>query len=472
MLSPFNHRVVRRRQPPPWFRDAKLGLFIHWGLYSVPAWAPPRRGLEKMPLDYATYPYAEWYANSMRLPGSPTRRHHEETYGPDFAYAGFVPRFVDESARADPGSWVALAKRVGARYVTLTTKHHDGFCLWPSAVPHPQRPDWRSQRDFVGELVNAGKASGVRVGLYYSGIWDWSFGTPAIEDMYSVLTSGDGSHTYADYCYQQYRELIDRYHPDILWNDIGYPTRGRLSEVLAHYYASVPEGVANDRWFGWRIPQVRLLRGALRAMLRLWDPITPYAEKGGPLGTVIRGDYATPEYTRMPKATRHVWESVRGLGSSFGYNQNETEEHMLTGQVLIQTLADVVSKNGNLSIGIGPRADGSLPEAQEKPLSELGAWLAQHGDAVYGSRPWLVSEGQASDGGAIRFTAKDEAVYAFFLDGISTAEIAILGFERPVEQAVLLASPDVSLPVRQEAGRLVIRFPHGPPPGPVPVLRL
>ena len=163
------------RALPTWYDDVKLGIFVHWGPYSVPRWAPrvpdiqellreggPRRMLRENP-------YSEWYLNTMKIPGSPTAEHHAHTYGPDYSYHRFAEQFTAEAESADVDQIAELAAAAGAGYVVLTTKHHDGYTLWPSAHPHPELGAYGSRRDLVAALDAAVRARGMRTGLYYSG---------------------------------------------------------------------------------------------------------------------------------------------------------------------------------------------------------------------------------------------------------------------------------------------------------------
>lgn len=172
---------------PAWFDDAKLGIFLHWGLYSVPGWAPQVPDIQELLRTQGpkamlwNNPYAEWYRNSMQLPGSPTQKHHVSKYGPEFGYDGFVPEFDTGSAQADLGSIADLCRDAGAKYVVLTTKHHEGFTLWPSSIPHPHKGHYHPSRDIVADLSAAVKAQGLRMGLYYSGGYDWPFNDAGAE---------------------------------------------------------------------------------------------------------------------------------------------------------------------------------------------------------------------------------------------------------------------------------------------------
>ena len=156
-----NYESLKQHPVPEWFHDAKLGIFIHWGLFSVPAWAPPAGDLNEIieregpEAWFSKNPYAEWYMNSLRFQNGPTRQHHAETYGEDFAYDAFASMFNEAIAQWQPEPWAKLFAQIGARYVVLVTKHHDGFLLWPSDHPNPFKQGYQSTRDLVGELTSA-----------------------------------------------------------------------------------------------------------------------------------------------------------------------------------------------------------------------------------------------------------------------------------------------------------------------------
>ena len=215
---------LRKHQVPAWFNNAKLGIFIHWGPYSVPGWAPPEGTYGQM--DFTDFlhrnPYAEWYLNSLRLVGTPTWSYHRTKYGKDFSYYNFVPIFESESAKWKPDDWADLFKSVGARYVVLTTKHHDGYTLWPTKVHNPHLPTDRqaSRRDLVGELTHAVTARGMRMGLYYSGGRDWSFTQEPYGQAHHEPREYVDTEEYAHFTDAHLRELIAFYGPSILWDDI------------------------------------------------------------------------------------------------------------------------------------------------------------------------------------------------------------------------------------------------------------
>src|SRR5215472_9483455 len=240
------------RPCPDWYAKPQLGIFIHWGVFAVPAWAPAGVSITELTRThydevFALSPYAEWYANALRIAGSPTQRHHAEVWG-DRSYESFRPDFEAAAEAFDAEAWAALFANAGAAYVVFVTKHHDGYCLWPSEVENPKRPSWRSARDYVGELAEAVRGRGLRLGVYYSGGLDWTFKADPIANLGDMFACIPVSEEYAAYAEAQVRELIARYRPSVLWNDIGWPDGEALPQLFAEYYAAVPDGVVNDRW--------------------------------------------------------------------------------------------------------------------------------------------------------------------------------------------------------------------------------
>jgi alpha-L-fucosidase len=377
---------------PDWYQNAKLGIFIHWGLYSVPAWAPPSGELGKVdPAKWFTEnPYAEWYLNTLRITGSPTWKHHVETYGKNFDYYSFAPMFNKSVAKWDPAVWAKLFHRTGARYVVLTTKHHDGFRLWPSKVQNPKRPGPLSaSRDLVGELTSAVRAAGMKMGLYYSGGLDWTFTDQPIRTGPDLLRMVPQSAEYAHYADAHWRELTEKYRPSVMWNDISYPKAGQIPQLFAEFYNTVPDGVINNR-FGVKF-----------------------------------ADFTTPEYAKYDKITEKKWESCRGLGFSFGYNQVEGPEQVIAADKLVALLVDIVSKNGNLLLNVGPKPDGSISDIQMDRLHRLGEWLGVNGEGIFDTRPWVRASG--GSGPEVRFTQKGNDLYAFFLDRPQGAQVTVPG---------------------------------------------
>ena len=422
---------VTKHQIPQWYQDAKFGIFIHWGLYSVPGWAWSEKGKTIMDLQGETNPfvsqkwnpYSEWYQNSLRIDGSPTQDYHKKTFGDHFLYQDFQSLFEKESARMNPESWADLFKHAGAKYVVMVTKHHDGYCLWPSRFQNPQAPGYHSSRDLVGELTDAVRKAGMKMGLYYSGIFDWTFKKKPMNSPENWLDHYLASDVYAEYSLNQTEELIQRYHPSILWNDMGYPGQCDLNQLFADYYNAVPEGVVNERWVQ------RNLNG------RTLEEYTRELQEKGELTRLddgIHGDYTCPEYIDITSVPEKKWESCRGIGMSFGYNRNEKPENFLTGKDVIYSLADIVSKNGNLLLNVGPCADGSIQEEQGRPLMETGKWLKLNGEAIYGTTIWEKrQEGETDKGRPVRYTKKGHNLYVMILDEHPKNEVVIRDLEIP-----------------------------------------
>lgn len=443
---------LRRHEVPEWFHDAKLGIFVHWGPYSVPGWAQrgasvheqvAASGWEAM---FAANPYAEWYLNSLRLGDTPTRRRHDAVYGSGHGYDEFATEFVGLVERWEPDDWVALFARAGARYAVLTTKHHDGFLLWPSEATAPTKPGrYATRRDVVGDLAAALRARGLRFGAYYSGGLDWSFCDAPVrryEDLFDTIVQSD---EFVAYSSGHFRELIERYRPSILWNDIGLPRRFDREGLVAAYYDAVPDGLVNDRW-----------------SKALPNRDFNSAEMNDPLDDV-HSDFTTPEYARYDEIRPWKWEATRGLGHSFGYNRDETDDEYLSVRELVHTLVDVVSKNGNLLIGVGPAGDGTIPAAQRHRLLGLGDWLAVNGAAIFGTRPWRRAEGRTRDGLDVRFTHDGDRLFAVVLDAPRAGELAIEALvAAPGTDVRLLGSSD-PLAWRQEGGDVVVTLPRGLP---------
>jgi alpha-L-fucosidase len=397
------------RVTPAWFDAAKLGLFVHWNPASIPAFAPLTnvRDLLDLPADadgidkaWRRLPYAEMYWNTASIPDSPSARYHAEHFG-DASYGAFVERFRDELLpRWDPEPLAELAAQAGARYVVLTTKTEDGFLLWPSERRNPNRPGWQAERDVPGELAAALRARGVRFGTYYCGGVDWTFRGLPMTGMGSLLAAMDHDAEYLDYTNAHWRELIERYRPDVLWNDYSYPKGADLTGLFQFYLDRVPDGVINNRFDH---------RDAMEGTL---EPSTVYS------------DFVTPEYS-TEGSPEWKWEACRGLGTSFGYNRQESEQTYLSATELIRTFVDVVARGGNLLINVGPTAAGDIPWAQAERLLALGWWLRRNGGAIYGTRPWARAGGVTGDGIGVRYTASSTGVNAIVLGTPQRAEVEI-----------------------------------------------
>lgn len=394
--DPVRPESYRRfvRPTPQWYADAKLGIFVHWGPYSVPAWAEPIGPLGAFEPEWwmAHNPYAEWYYNTIRIEGSPAQQHQRATYG-SLDYEQFLDAWHAEEF--DVAALMDLVASTGARYFVPTTKHHDGVTLWEAPGTGDRNTVRRGpRRDLIADFRDAAAERGITFGLYYSGGLDWHFNselgpiTDTITD--DVRPRGQA---YAGYAYDHVIDLIDRYRPQVLWGDIEWPDAGKapgpksLIDLFDHFYETAPQGVVNDRWG-----------------LTHWD-------------------FRTSEYVEGLEAeAADAWENCRGIGFSFGYNRLEDDSHYLTGPQAVLHFLDVVSRGGNFLLNIGLTAAGEVPAVQERTLRELGAFNAAHGEAIFGSRPLARSIGSAGDSPWVRWTTSAGRAHAFVL---SEAEVQL-----------------------------------------------
>lgn len=393
--------VYPQASVPDWYRDAKLGFFVHWGLYSVPAWASTHEPGE-VPVEdaYAHHQYAEWYGNTVRIPQSPTRVRHERRYGVGTSYEDFADRWRAESF--DATEFVGMLVDAGAKYIIPTTKHHEGFCLWDTPSTPFNAARRGPKRDVIREFAEATRSAGARFGVYFSGALDWHVSDfPPIESDTDLFRFRRNDEQFARYSAAQLEELVERFAPDILWNDIDWPDDGKsaapyaVAELLDRYFERVPEGVVNDRW-----------------------------------GVPYHG-FLTREYTDVADIIAQPWEATRGLGFSFGYNQDEDRARSLSGGSLVRLLVDVVSKNGNLLINVGPRADGTVADVQRESMAAMGRWLKVNGQAIYGTRPWLRA-GESRGGSPVSYTRQEDTVYLHAIDptaGFATLPSELVGGE-------------------------------------------
>jgi alpha-L-fucosidase len=387
---------LESRAIPKWFTDAKFGIFIHWGLYSVPAWATNSNA------DGFGSNYAEWYWE--RLNNTKLKIHkefvdfHNKNYGPNFKYQDFVTHFKAELF--DPAQWAQLFKAAGAKYVVLTSKHHEGFALWPS------RESWNwnaydagPHRDLAGDLSEAVKKTGLHMGFYYS-LYEW----------YNPLYKQDVNKYVDQHMLPQLKDLVNRYQPDIIWPDGEWDhsdTVWRSREFLSWLYNESPVKntvVTNDRWGGGR----------------------------------NHGGFTTTEYGSGKASLERPWEECRGIGESFGYNRNENLEQYQTSQQLIHMLIDVVSRGGNLLLNIGPAADGTIPVIMQQRLKDMGDWLQINGDAIYGTTAWRNAPTQKDK--TVFYTRKGNDLYVILtswkqqvsIPAVKATSVALLGFKGKV----------------------------------------
>ncbi|HEX5554439.1 MAG TPA: alpha-L-fucosidase [Chitinophagaceae bacterium] len=334
-----------KRQVPDWYQNAKFGIFIHWGVYSVPGYSPVGS-------------YAEWYQHSLRSdPNGPVAKYQKEKYG-DLTYYDLAKRFKAELF--NPDAWAQLFQKAGAKYVVLTSKHHDGFCLWPSKEADR---DWGfpwnatevgPKQDLIKELFTALRKTDVRPGLYYS-LYEW----------YDPLYLKDPKEFVIKHTIPQMKDLITHYKPYVLWTDGGWEqsdTTWRATQFLSWLYNDSPMKdsiVTYDRWGRG----VRFHHGAVY----------------------------TPEYQPGLTFNHHYFEESQGMGYSYGYNRAEDAWDYSSAQSLILELVDIVSRGGNFLLDIGPTADGKIPPIMQERLLAIGKWLSVNGDAIYGTRPWRQS---------------------------------------------------------------------------------
>ncbi len=430
-----NFASLNTHELPQWFDGAKFGIFVHWYSSTVPAYAPitddpftlAREKGEREA--FAESPYSEWYWNSLNIEGSSVSKHHLAKYG-DKPYEDFVPEWLELTKGWQPERWAELFSASGAMYCVMGTKHHDGVLLWPSATPNPYKGSaWSSSRDIVGECADAVRSEGMRFGLYYSGGIDWAFqglGIDSWRKLYEAIPQDDEYHAYVD---AHYRELISRYKPDVLWNDIGYPGFGEgAAELMAHFYNTNPEGVVNDRF----------------------DFLGVMAGKS-------HADFTTPEYTTKPPLGTKKFEVCRGIGTSFGYNESEDESSYASSAELIHLLVNIVAEGGNFLLNVGPMATGEIPWAQQERLLAMGQWLSVNGEAIYSSSVCRSNSLLTSEGIPVRLTAGvDGAIYAIVLgrpsskvvhiDGLPTGDTTLLGYDGRLNRI----GDDVILPYRPD----------------------
>ena len=424
---------------PTWFRDAKLGIFVHWGPYSVPAWAEPdgQAAMADLTQIFSHMPYAEWYLNTIRIPGSPAAERHREVHG-DAPYDDFLDQWKAENF--DAKELLALVASTGAGYFVPTAKHHDGVTLWDAPATGDRNTVKRGpQRDLVGELCDAARGADVRFGVYYSGGLDWHFhDAPPLVGLDDLGTGRPVDPAYAEYAFDQVLDLIHRYQPDVLWGDIDWPDAGKpegphsLVRLLEEFYATAPDGVVNDRW------------GQTH-----WDFRTSEYQLGGN----VEGN--------------GMWENTRGIGHSFGYNQCEQEDASLGGEEAIRHFLDVVSRGGNLLLNIGLRADGTVPPRQRQTLTELAAWNSLNGSSVFGSRPVSLEVAQPSETPWVRWTETAGQAHAF----IATTEtrVTLQVSTGHVVTATARLADGTACPTEVMGSAVVITLPSDPPPGPVQV---
>jgi alpha-L-fucosidase len=438
---------------PDWYEDAKFGIFIHWGLFSIPAFAAKSGSIAdtfRNQYEYAVAqtPYCEWYWNAIKVAESDSAKYHAEVYK-NAPYEDFRAPFLKGLEQWKPADWADHFANAGAKYVVLVTKHHDGFCLWPSAVANPHQNSWTCPRDIVGELAGAVRERRMKFGVYYSGGIDWTFNREPLRTMADFMGSTP-SGTYPAYAEAQTRELIERYAPSILWNDISWPAPlDDELQLFADYYNAIPESVVNDRWLPMTAERAALRdperRKALDGYLK--ERMSKGTNKGVIPQLPPHCDFRTPEYAAFDAIQTKKWEATRGMSHSFGYNRRDTEADYESVESLVTSFIDAVSKNGNLLLNVGPRGeDAQIPDEQIARLKGFGAWLKANGEGIYGTRPWVRFDGMTECGIAVRFTQKPGALYVHLLGTPAKGEFVVIGDDLPrAGSAVHLASGEQSV---------------------------
>jgi alpha-L-fucosidase len=394
-----NWDSLNARAIPGWFAQAKFGIFIHWGVYSVPSFCD-------------TSTYAEWYQHWLKTNshGGLVRKFHQKNFGKDFEYRDFAPMFKAELWQ--PDDWAELFERAGAKYVVLVSKHHDGFALWPNEQAGKTRGyKWNSiqtgpRRDLCGDLTEAVRKRGLKMGFYYS-FMEWE----------NPLYDTDKTRYVEDHMIPQIKDLVTRYKPAIFWPDGEWDhpdALWRSPEILAWMYNHVDnpdEFVVNDRWG-------HAMRGQTGDFYT-----TEYGDVGG--GSPGLKDPDKP------------FEECRGIGHSFAYNRLENYDRYLSREKLVRMFIDLVSKGGNLLLNLGPTADGRIPVIQQDRLIALGEWLKINGEAIYGTRkslfkslPWGAS------------TTKGNTIYLHVYDWPNDHTLEVPGLETQITKAYLLHDPN------------------------------
>ena len=336
-----NWESLDKRPTPQWFRDSKFGIFIHWGVYSVPGWSTKGS-------------YAEWYQQGLQTTDTARQKFHKAKFG-NRTYYDLANDFKAELF--NPDDWAKLFEASGAKYIVLTSKHHDGFTLWPNQNANKtwgfpwNAKDIGPKRDLIGDLFKAVRETSVHAGMYYS-LYEW----------FNPLWKSDPKKYATEHVWPQMKELINNYQPEVFWTDGDWDAPAetwRSQEFLAWLYNESPvkdKVIVNDRW-----------------------------------GAGVRfnhGGIYTPEYQPDLDFENHDWEESRGMGHSYGYNREEDAWDYNSTQSLIIALIDKVSRGGNFLLDIGPDEHGKIPPIMQERLLQIGEWLNINGEAIYNTRRW------------------------------------------------------------------------------------
>lgn len=461
-----NWPSLKRYRAPDWFRDAKFGIFVHWGVYSVPAYL------------------SEWYPRFMYLDEkiwnadfeiernepSSAYTYHVKTYGHPgkFGYKDFIPLFKGENFSAS--EWIDIFKKSGAKYVVPVAEHHDSFAMYNSKYTRWNSVEMGPKRDVLGELFAEGRKAGIKMGASSHLAFNWAYfnhkpefdtGNPEYDDLYGKNRERTDvmSDEWRETWWNRTKEIIDEYQPDILWFDFYLDKesfRPNHPELAAYYY---------NKGLDWNKEVVLQTKN--------FHGFVSY-----PAGTNV----LDLERGKMAKINKNVWQTDTSIGeNSWGYIRNWISK---TPNRLVDDLVDIVSKNGCLLLNVGPRADGTIPKDQVNVLIEIGNWLSVNGDAVYGSRPWRVfGEGPTSVSSGhmsedknkqfthedVRFTTKNNRLYAILMDWPQSGEAIVKTLARDSEsckwkiQNLRLLGHDDDLIWKQTDSSLNIQLPSVKP---------
>jgi alpha-L-fucosidase len=452
---------LQNYQVPDWYKDAKFGIFVHWGVYSVPAFGN------------------EWYPREMYSPGSDEYKHHIATYGTQdkFGYKDFIASFKAE--KFDPAAWARLFQEAGAKYVVPVFEHHDGFAMYDCGLSDWTAAKMGPHRDLLGDLAKAVRAEGLHFGASSHRVEHNFF-----MDNGRTITSDVNDPRYAAFYGPAHRWLENQQGP--LGNDYTFVSPAWTHDWLARSAEIVERYRPEIMWFDWWIGQPSVRTDLARFAAFYYNTSL---QNGGTVGVINYKNYAMQENSAVLDVERGQLSGIRQLywqtdtsvsNRSWGYIQNDTFK---SPEFIVHQLADIVSKNGNLLLNIGPRSDGTIPDEVQHVLREVGAWLKVNGDAIYGTRPWRVygegptkvAEGAFHDtdtqpytAADFRFTAKNGALYAIELGWPSNRELVIHsvgtgGVGEADVTSVELLGADLKPPFQQKPDGLHIQVPENAP---------
>jgi alpha-L-fucosidase len=461
---------LRNYEVPKWYKDAKFGIFIHWGVYSVPAFGN------------------EWYPRNMYRQGSEEYEHHIATYGPQdkFGYKDFIPMFKAE--HFDPAAWAELFKKAGAKYVVPVAEHHDGFAMYDSGLSDWTAAKMGPHRDVIGELGKAVRAQGLHFGVSSHRV-EHNFFLGVARD----ISSDVNDPKYADFYGPAHKWLMNA-DGTPLSNDFTYVSSAWANDWLARAAELVEKYHPDVVYFDWWIGQASIRPNLTRFAAFYYNDSLKY---GDHIGVINYKDYAMQEHSAVLDLERGQLGDIRPLywqtdtsvsNKSWGYIKDDTFK---SPEFLVHQLIDIVSKNGNLLLNIGPRSDGTIPEQVQQVLLEVGAWLNTNGAAIYGTRPWRiygegptkVTPGSFHDTNTgnytaedFRFTTKGEALYVIGLVWPVNGEALVRSLaptagSKPVESVTLLGN-NGKLQFEQRQDGLLVKLPAQVPSKYAYVLRV